>query len=324
MEPNDRLLPVAESALWSQECLRRANLSKMGISPLISRFDGVGSKSATRLSAPASAALSQRSVAPTSDTPERSRDQLRALQALPSSALRGVNAPLVVALAGDVLPVSPGFRLHPLPLLTSALYGLLIAFLFTFPPLARARTQPAAALFRGAVDSRSGLDRRSLAAMGVAGALLVALALGTARDPLFAAAVLGAVGAVLLLLLGIGIAVRWGARRLPRPKRPWLRLALANLHRPGAQTAALIVALGLALTLFVTLAGIETSLDAMFGDWKTATGVDRHAARHIHIGLIDDSSSVHVAMDGEPTEIPAPFSIDLVEHAAQVWSAASK
>lgn len=170
--------------------------------------------------------------------------------------------PLVVVLAGDVLPVSPGFRLHPLPLLTSALYGLLIAFLFTFPPLARARTQPAAALFRGAVDSRSGLDRRSLAAMGGAGALLVALALGTARDPLFAAAVLGAVGAVLLLLLGIGIAVRWGARRLPRPKRPWLRLALANLHRPGAQTAALIVALGLALTLFVTLAGIETSLDA--------------------------------------------------------------
>ena len=170
--------------------------------------------------------------------------------------------PLVVALAGDVLPVSPGFRLHPLPLLTSALYGLLIAFLFTFPPLARARTQPAAALFRGAVDSRPGLDRRSLAAMGGAGALLVALALGTARDPLFAAAVLGAVGAVLLLLLGIGIAVRWGARRLPRPKRPWLRLAFANLHRPGAQTAALIVALGLALTLFVTLAGIETSLDA--------------------------------------------------------------
>ena len=167
-----------------------------------------------------------------------------------------------IALAGDVLPVSPGFRLFPLPLATSALYGLLIAFLFTFPPLARARTQPAAALFRGAIERRSGFDRRSLAAMTLAGLLLVALALGTAGDPLFSAAVLGAVGAVLLLLLGIGIAVRRIARRLPRPRRPWLRLALANLHRPGAQTAALIVALGLALTLFVTLAGIETSLDA--------------------------------------------------------------
>jgi putative ABC transport system permease protein len=170
--------------------------------------------------------------------------------------------PLVVALAGDVLPVSPGFRLHPVPLITSAVYGLLIAFLFTFPPLAKARTQPAAAIFRGAVESRSGLDRRSLGAMGLAGALLVMLALGTAREPLFSAAVLGAVAAVLLLLLALGLAVSRVARRLPRPRRPLLRLAMANLHRPGAQTAALIVALGLALTLFVTLAGIETSLNA--------------------------------------------------------------
>ncbi|PBN42826.1 FtsX-like permease family protein [Sphingobium sp. D43FB] len=170
--------------------------------------------------------------------------------------------PAIVALAGDVLPVSPGFRLHALPLVTSAAYGLLIAFLFTLPPLARARTQPAALLFRGVVDARHGIDRRSLIAMTAAGALLVALALGTARDPLFSAAVLGATAAVLLLLLGIGWGVRQLALRAPRPRRPLLRLALANLHRPGAQTAALIVALGLALTLFVTLAGIQTSLDS--------------------------------------------------------------
>lgn len=170
--------------------------------------------------------------------------------------------PAIVALAGDVLPVSPGFRLHALPLVTSAAYGLLIAFLFTLPPLARARTQPAALLFRGVVDARHGIDRRSLIAMTGAGALLVALALGTARDPLFSAAVLGATAAVLLLLLGIGWGVRQLALRAPRPRRPLLRLALANLHRPGAQTAALIVALGLALTLFVTLAGIQTSLDS--------------------------------------------------------------
>ena len=169
--------------------------------------------------------------------------------------------PLIVALAGDVLPVSPGFRLHPLPLVTSAAYGLLIAFLFTFPPLGRARTQPAAAIFRGAVETGGGFDRRSLIAMGGAGGLLVALALLTAREPLFSAAVLGATAAVLLLLLGLGWVVRRLALLAPRPRRPLLRLALANLHRPGAQTAALIVALGLALTLFVTLAGIQTSLD---------------------------------------------------------------
>jgi putative ABC transport system permease protein len=64
-----------------------------------------------------------------------------------------------------------------------------------------------------------------------------------------------------LLLTGIAWAIGWAAARLPRPKAPLLRLALANLHRPGAQTRALVVALGLGLTLFVTLAAIQTSIN---------------------------------------------------------------
>src|SRR3546814_18990282 len=79
---------------------------------------------------------------------------------------------------------------------------------------------------------------------------------------MFSAAVLAAVGAVLLFLLLLGWAVSRVARRVPRPHRPLLRLALANLYRPGAQTSALVVALGLALTLFVTLEGIRISLAA--------------------------------------------------------------
>ncbi|WP_016744049.1 ABC transporter permease, partial [Rhizorhabdus wittichii] len=57
-----------------------------------------------------------------------------------------------------------------------------------------------------------------------------------------------------------GWLVRRGARALPRPRRPLLRLAIANLHRPAAQTDRLIVALGLGLTLFVLLAVLQTSL----------------------------------------------------------------
>jgi len=41
-----------------------------------------------------------------------------------------------------------------------------------------------------------------------------------------------------------------------------LRIALANLHRPGAQTGALVTALGFGLAAFVTLAAIQSSLDA--------------------------------------------------------------
>ena len=175
-------------------------------------------------------------------------------------AAGAVLPPLIVALAGDLLPVAPGFRLHPLPLLSAAAFGLLIALIFTIPPVARARRQPAAAIFRSNVEPRRRFELRTVLIVGGALAAMVALALLTAREPLFSAAVLGAVGAALLLLLLLGWALTLVARRLPRPRLPLLRMALANLHRPGSQTTALVVALGLALTLFVTLAAIQTSL----------------------------------------------------------------
>ena len=177
-------------------------------------------------------------------------------------AIGALAPPLIVALAGDLLPVAPGFAIYPLPLAVSAAYGLLIALAFALPPLARARMLPAAAIFRAVVDRRFALDRRSLGLAAAATMAVLGLAIGTSRDPLFAAAVIGAVLGALLLLLVIGWAIRRIARAAPRPRRPLLRLAVANLHRPGAQTVGLVVALGLALTLFVTLAAIQTSLSA--------------------------------------------------------------
>jgi putative ABC transport system permease protein len=71
----------------------------------------------------------------------------------------------------------------------------------------------------------------------------------------------GAAG-LLILLFGLGWAIRSGAERLPRPRDPILRAALGNLHRPGAQTGALVTALGFGLSAFVLLAAVQTSLDA--------------------------------------------------------------
>lgn len=163
--------------------------------------------------------------------------------------------------AGDVLPVAPGFTLHPMPLAVSAIYGLLIALAFALPPLARARTVPAAGLFRAIVEGDARIDRRSTIWVVAAIAAIVALAVVTAREPWFSLAFIGAAFGLLLLLTGIAFLLRVIAIRLPRPKAPLPRLALANLHRPGAQTQALVVALGLGLTLFVTLAAIQTSIN---------------------------------------------------------------
>jgi len=168
----------------------------------------------------------------------------------------------LIALAGNLLPVEARAGFHPGPLAASAVYGLLIVLIFTLPALGRARILPAAALFRTTVERRSAIDRRGWLIMIVSALAVLLLAVLTARQPLFALAVLGAAGAVLLLLMLIGWAVKRLASRLPRPRRPLLRLVLANFHRPGAQTVPLIIALGLGLTLFVTLTAIQTSLDA--------------------------------------------------------------
>ncbi|MBL0915969.1 MAG: ABC transporter permease, partial [Sphingopyxis sp.] len=169
---------------------------------------------------------------------------------------------LIGAVAGDVLPVRPGLALYPLPLIVSAAYGLLIAIAFALPPLAATRHVPAAGLYRATVDGGARIDKRTIVSVGAALAAIITLAVGTAREPLFALSFIGAAIGLLIILVSLGWLVRRTASRVPRPKRPLLRLAVANLHRPGASTGALVVALGLGLTLFVTLAAIQTSITA--------------------------------------------------------------
>ncbi len=173
-----------------------------------------------------------------------------------------LTVPLIVWLAGDVLPVAPQFALQPVPLALAAAYGMLIALAFTAPPLIEAGSIPAAGLLRGTFGNRAVPLRRTLPWVVGAGVAIVALALATAEQPGFSAGFLGAVAGVLLVLAGIGWGVRRIAAALPRSRRPLLRLAIAGLHRPGARTGTLVVALGLGLTLFVLLAGIRTSIDA--------------------------------------------------------------
>ena len=50
-------------------------------------------------------------------------------------------------------------------------------------------------------------------------------------------------------------------RRLPRPRQPLFRLALSNLHRPGAPTTAALLSLGLGLTVLVAVALLEHNLE---------------------------------------------------------------
>ena len=170
--------------------------------------------------------------------------------------------PLLAGALGNLLPVAPGLTFDPWALLRAAAYGLLVALVFAAPPLLAARRFPAMALFRARVAplARNWRDAALPVGLGIAG--IVGLSLLGSRQPELVLGFLGGAAAILALLGALGWAIRRAAMRLPRPERPLLRIALANLHRPGAQTGALVTALGFGLSAFVLLAAIQTSLDA--------------------------------------------------------------
>lgn len=173
---------------------------------------------------------------------------------------------LVPGLAGRVLaaqlPVPPASGLFPRALLLGAAYGVLTAVIFALWPLAQARRIPAARLFRAGVERLARPGARTLAAIAGAGLLLAALAVWGAADRMLAAGFVAAAAAVLALLYGTGKLVERLAARMPRPANPIVRVALANLHRPGNTAGQVVMAMGLGLSLFAAIAVIEANLTA--------------------------------------------------------------
>jgi putative ABC transport system permease protein len=164
------------------------------------------------------------------------------------------------ALAG-LLPVAPGFVFDPAALIRASAYGLLVALVFAAPPLLAARRFPAMALMRARVSPLTRRWRDAAIPVGAGLAGIAALALATAAQTMVTALFLAGAAAMLVLLALLGRAIRHGAARLPRPGHPLLRMGLGNLHRPGAQTGALVTALGFGLSAFVVLAAVQTSLE---------------------------------------------------------------
>ena len=169
---------------------------------------------------------------------------------------------IVTAFAGASLPILPQAALYPVPLLIAAVLSAAIALLFALPALARAGGVPAAALLREIVGARRWPTPWVAVGMVSLTAMLVALAVLTATDRQLALGFVAATAVLISLLWIIGLALRAAIKRAPHPRRPVFRLALANLHRPGAQTERLVVALGLGFALFVALAAIDTSLSS--------------------------------------------------------------
>jgi putative ABC transport system permease protein len=165
------------------------------------------------------------------------------------------------AMLSSVLPVPAAGGLYPGALGLAALFGVLVTLAFALLPLGRARDVPATALFREMGFDPRGLPRPFyiVATLAVAVAL-AALAVWTSTDRRIAIIFVGAVIFAFLVLRLVASVVQWLARRSPRVRSTALRLAIGNIHRPGALTPSVVLSLGLGLTLLVSLALIDGNL----------------------------------------------------------------
>ncbi|MEY3960702.1 MAG: hypothetical protein RIR14_1356, partial [Pseudomonadota bacterium] len=176
----------------------------------------------------------------------------------------GVGLP--VALSGVIeaaLPFQADIGFYPRAVLEAAFYGIVAAFLFALWPMAQTERVRAAALYRGG-SAGQWPRKRHIAATVILAALLVAgavvfsgvasLALGTAG---------GVAGALLVLALaayGLARLARRLARSRPLRGRVPLRLALASVGAPRAETVQVVMALGLGLSVLAAVGQIDSNL----------------------------------------------------------------
>ncbi|WP_243370050.1 ABC transporter permease [Microvirga solisilvae] len=157
------------------------------------------------------------------------------------------------------IPIQPVIAFAELGI--ALLYGVLTALVFAIAPLGRAHDVPVSGLFRDQIDpERRWPRKRYLTALGVSVMSLVSLAVVAAYDQRIALMFVAAAAGSFLLLRIVAMGIMALARRLPRPRRTAPRLALANIHRPGALTPSLVLSLGLGITLLVTLSLIDSNL----------------------------------------------------------------
>ncbi|MFN3226097.1 MAG: ABC transporter permease [Hyphomicrobiales bacterium] len=168
---------------------------------------------------------------------------------------------------GGFLPVPLETRLYPSSLGLAALYGILVALAFALWPLGTVRDVPATALFRD-IGGNSRRFPRWIYLLGAAAAMvgLGAVAFLVSDSRFIAAIYLAAAGVSFVILRLVGWAVMAIAKRSPRPKSTAAKLALGNIHRPGALTPSVILSLGLGLTLLVALALIDANLRRQLTD----------------------------------------------------------
>ncbi len=195
------------------------------------------------------------------------------------------------------VPVDFNLDLRVLAIVTA--YGFVTASLFSLAPLGAALNTSPSALFRKTVSNiRRIVPKQFVITALVLTVILTVIAIGTAPEKRFAIwFVMGAVGAWLAFKF-IGEMIVKAARQVSTRRSPVVRLAVANLHRPGSSTSDIVLSIGLGLTVLVTVALVSANMDKQINDMiqeraPTFFFLDVQAAQHDEFfGLLENTPGV--------------------------------
>ncbi|MDW4548371.1 FtsX-like permease family protein [Defluviimonas sp. D31] len=175
------------------------------------------------------------------------------------AALPVLAGPLIAARLPIPVEIVVAWR----PLAEAGVYGALAAALFALWPLARTREVKAAALFRDLGPGRRQWPgwRLGLVLAAIAG-LLVAVATSLSGVPTLALWTLGGVATALVVLALAAFALSRIARRMGKRARgrPALRLALSAIGGPREEARAVVLSLGLGLSVLAAVGQIDANL----------------------------------------------------------------
>ena len=168
---------------------------------------------------------------------------------------------------GAIIPLPIVPALHPAELLLALIYGLLTALVFALWPLGRAHDVPVAELFRDMVSPQPRRPRKRYVALtAIAVVVLATVAVLLAYDRRVAVIYVATAAGVFLLLRIVAALLMTLAKWAPRARATGLRMAIANIHRPGALTSTIVLSLGLGITLLVTVIEIDGNLSRQFSN----------------------------------------------------------
>jgi putative ABC transport system permease protein len=185
---------------------------------------------------------------------------------------------------GRLLPLRPEIRLPLNPVLAALGTGILTTLLFCLPPLLDVRNVRPSLVLRRMVESGNGagwigwLKEHKLQQASI---VVILAGLGGIASALADSALVGkwfaiCLAALLVFILGLSAAMLRGLRAfLSRTRlhlKSALRHGLANLYRPGNQSAAVLAALGTGVMLILSVFLMQRSIvNALHEDLKPDT-----------------------------------------------------